>query len=42
MTQCKHGEEHVIISSLSDEVDDEVKDGEGQPANEKDCDHAYE
>ena len=42
MTQCKHREEHVIISSLSDEVDGEVEDGEGQPADEKDCDHAYE
>ena len=40
MTQSKHGEERVVIRGQVDVGDEEVEEGEREPAEEEDGDHA--
>ena len=40
MTQSKHGEEGVVIRGQVDVGDEEVEEGEREPAEEEDGDHA--
>ena len=40
MTQSKHGEERVVIRGQVDVRDEEVEEGEREPAEEEDGDHA--
>ena len=44
MTKSKHWKEHIVIllESHPDVVDGKVEDGERQPADEEDGDHADE